>query len=51
VSLFIAFLVLVAASAQDWPSRSVTVVVPLGAGTASDVAARVVMDQVSVRPS
>jgi tripartite-type tricarboxylate transporter receptor subunit TctC len=36
----------VAASAQDWPSRSVTVVVPLGAGTASDVAARVVMEQV-----
>src|SRR5690348_8063984 len=34
------------ASAQDWPARSVTVVVPLGAGTASDVAARVVMEQV-----
>jgi tripartite-type tricarboxylate transporter receptor subunit TctC len=46
VSLFIACAVPVAASAQDWPSRSVTVVVPLGAGTASDVAARVVMDQV-----
>jgi len=36
----------IAALAQDWPSRSVTVVVPLGAGTASDVAARVVMEQV-----
>jgi tripartite-type tricarboxylate transporter receptor subunit TctC len=46
VSLFIVCAVPVAASAQDWPSRSVTVVVPLGAGTASDVAARVVMDQV-----
>jgi tripartite-type tricarboxylate transporter receptor subunit TctC len=34
-------------SAQEWPSRTVTVVVPLGAGTASDVAARVVMDQVA----
>jgi tripartite-type tricarboxylate transporter receptor subunit TctC len=34
------------ASAQEWPSRNITVVVPLGAGTASDVAARVVMDQV-----
>lgn len=34
------------ASAQEWPSRTVTVVVPLGAGTASDVAARVVMEQV-----
>jgi len=36
----------IAALAQDWPSRSVTIVVPLGAGTASDVAARVVMEQV-----
>lgn len=31
------------ASAQEWPSRNITVVVPLGAGTASDVTARVVM--------
>src|SRR5712672_779083 len=45
-SLFMACTAPVAATAQDWPSRSVTVVVPLGAGTASDVAARVVMDQV-----
>jgi tripartite-type tricarboxylate transporter receptor subunit TctC len=45
-SLFAACVAPIAASAQDWPSRSVTVVVPLGAGTASDVAARVVMDQV-----
>jgi tripartite-type tricarboxylate transporter receptor subunit TctC len=35
------------ASAQDWPTRTITVVVPLGAGSASDVMARVVMDQVS----
>jgi tripartite-type tricarboxylate transporter receptor subunit TctC len=34
------------ATAQDWPARNVTVVVPLGAGSASDVTARVVMDQV-----
>ena len=33
------------ASAQEWPSRNITVVVPLGAGTASDVVARLVMDQ------
>jgi tripartite-type tricarboxylate transporter receptor subunit TctC len=33
--------------AQDWPTRSITVVVPLGAGSASDIMARVVMDQVS----
>ena len=31
---------------QDWPSRNVTVVVPLGAGSASDIVARVVMEQV-----
>src|SRR6476660_10508191 len=35
-----------AASAQDWPAKNVTVVVPLGAGSASDIMARVVMDQV-----
>ena len=34
------------ALAQDWPTRNVTVVVPLGAGSASDIMARVVMDQV-----
>jgi tripartite-type tricarboxylate transporter receptor subunit TctC len=35
------------ALAQEWPSRTIAVVVPLGAGSASDVIARVVMDQVS----
>ncbi len=35
------------ASAQDWPARNVTVVVPLGAGSASDIMARVVADQMS----
>jgi len=34
------------ASAQDWPSRNITVIVPLGAGSASDIIARVVMEQV-----
>ena len=34
------------ASAQDWPARNVTIVVPLGAGSASDLMARVVADQV-----
>src|SRR5262245_37687599 len=34
------------ASAQDWPARNVTVVVPLAAGSASGIMARVVMDQV-----
>ncbi|HKA71602.1 MAG TPA: tripartite tricarboxylate transporter substrate-binding protein [Xanthobacteraceae bacterium] len=35
------------AAAQDWPSRNITVVVPLGAGSASDIMARVVMEQVA----
>ena len=34
------------ASAQDWPSRNISVIVPLGAGSASDIIARVVMEQV-----
>src|SRR3954468_16870164 len=41
------FLIVLAgiASAQEWPSRNVTIVVPLGAGSASDIVARVVADQ------
>src|ERR1700732_1133374 len=35
------------AAAQEWPARNLTVVVSLGAGSASDVIARVVMDQVA----
>ena len=35
------------AAAQEWPSRAVTIVVPLAAGSASDIAARVVADQLS----
>ena len=46
----VAFPLLVAfaapASTQDWPTRSITVIVPLGAGSASDIIARVVMEQV-----
>jgi tripartite-type tricarboxylate transporter receptor subunit TctC len=34
-------------AAQEWPSRTVTIVVPLAAGSASDIAARVVADQLS----
>lgn len=36
-----------AALAQTWPTRTITVIVPFGAGSASDVIARVVMNQVS----
>jgi len=32
--------------AADWPTKTVTVIVPLGAGSASDVLARLVLDQV-----
>ena len=35
-----------ASVAQDWPNRTLTVIVPPGAGSASDIMARVVMDQV-----
>jgi len=34
------------ASAQDWPTHTINVIVPLGAGSASDILARVVMEQV-----
>jgi tripartite-type tricarboxylate transporter receptor subunit TctC len=34
------------AQAQDWPTRTVTAIVPLGAGSASDLIARGVMEQV-----
>src|SRR5450631_306173 len=34
-----------AALAQTWPTRNITVVVPLGAGSATDVVTRIVMDQ------
>src|SRR5262245_33248968 len=35
------------AEAQPWPTRPVTAMVPLAAGSASDVMTRVVLDQVS----
>src|SRR5499427_1810778 len=34
------------AAAEDWPTRSVTVVVPIPAGVASDIIARTVFEQV-----
>jgi tripartite-type tricarboxylate transporter receptor subunit TctC len=33
------------AAAQEWPSRNVTIVVPLAAGSASDITARAMADQ------
>jgi tripartite-type tricarboxylate transporter receptor subunit TctC len=35
------------ALAQAWPARTITTIVPLGAGSASDIMARVVMGEVS----
>jgi tripartite-type tricarboxylate transporter receptor subunit TctC len=43
--LFAALAVASSAAAQDWPARNVTIVVPLGAGSASDIMARVIADQ------
>src|SRR5262245_64182922 len=37
---------LTSAVAQDWPSRNVTVIVPIPAGVASDIIARLVFEQV-----
>ncbi len=34
------------AAAQEWPAKNITVIVPLGAGSATDVMTRVIMDQV-----
>jgi tripartite-type tricarboxylate transporter receptor subunit TctC len=36
-----------AASAQPWPAKTITAIVPLNAGSASDVVGRIVLDQVS----
>jgi tripartite-type tricarboxylate transporter receptor subunit TctC len=36
-----------AGAAQTWPTRTITAIVPLAAGSASDVVGRVVLDQVS----
>ena len=36
-----------AVQAQAWPTRTITAIVPFGAGSASDVMSRVVLDQVS----
>jgi tripartite-type tricarboxylate transporter receptor subunit TctC len=35
------------ASAENWPSRSIQVISPFSAGNANDIAARIVLDQVS----
>src|SRR4029079_16982885 len=46
LSAFLLIAALTPAPAQDWPSRNVTVVVPVPAGVASDIVARLVFEQV-----
>ena len=52
LALFSPLLILAASTAsaqppaQDWPARTITAIVPLGAGSGSDLIARIVMDQV-----
>jgi tripartite-type tricarboxylate transporter receptor subunit TctC len=40
------FAAIAPAAADDWPTRNVTVIVPIPAGVASDIIARVVFEQV-----
>jgi tripartite-type tricarboxylate transporter receptor subunit TctC len=46
LSAFLLIAAFAPVSAQDWPSRNVTVVVPVPAGVTSDIAARVIFEQV-----
>ena len=46
LSAFLLIAALAPVSAQDWPSRNVTVIVPVPAGVTSDIAARVIFEQV-----
>src|SRR3954451_1396424 len=46
MTLLAAFACADPAAAQEWPNRTITVIVPLGAGSASDIISRVVMEQV-----
>ncbi len=46
VAALISMSALAPAAAQDWPSRTVTVIVPVPAGVTSDIVARVVFEQV-----
>jgi tripartite-type tricarboxylate transporter receptor subunit TctC len=46
VATLLSFAALAPAAAQDWPSRNVTVIVPVPAGVTSDIVARVVFEQV-----
>lgn len=45
----VVFLVAAAAHAQDWPQRTVTLVVPFGAGGSADLTARILSAQLQAR--
>src|SRR4029077_20247927 len=46
LSAFLLIAALTPAPGQDWPSRNVTVIVPIPAGVTSDIVARIVFEQV-----
>src|SRR5271165_638898 len=46
-AIAIAVLVAAAAGAEAWPTKSMLVISPFSAGNASDIIARIVLDQVS----
>jgi tripartite-type tricarboxylate transporter receptor subunit TctC len=49
LALVVAPLISAAAFAQEWPTKHVSAIVPLGAGSAVDIVARTVLDQVAVQ--
>jgi tripartite-type tricarboxylate transporter receptor subunit TctC len=48
-ALLLATLTAPAALAQSWPSKPISAILPFGAGSATDVVARLVLDQVSAQ--
>lgn len=48
-TLFLLALTTGIAAAQEWPSRTVRVIVPLAAGSAADIIPRIIFDQVQVQ--
>jgi tripartite-type tricarboxylate transporter receptor subunit TctC len=49
LALLLSALAASAAQAQTWPSKPVTVIMPFGGGSATDVVARLVLEQVSAQ--
>ena len=49
IACAVTFACLTAASAQSWPSRSVRIIVPVTAGSAVDITARIIAEQLSTQ--